>query len=85
MPGEDFVAEEPMECELSPRELQILRTAARAMGNKEVANTVPLSDTIIKRNTSSDYGKLDVNSRGEAASKAASEGWVSYRDLARDE
>ena len=54
-------------------------------GQQEVANTVPLSDTIIKRNASSDYGKLHVNSRGEAVSKAVSEGWVSCWNLARDE
>ncbi len=60
MPREDFDAEEPMKCELSPRELQILRMAARGMVNKEVVNTLHLSNTIIKRNLSSVYGKLDV-------------------------
>ncbi|MDP8971889.1 MAG: helix-turn-helix transcriptional regulator [Actinomycetota bacterium] len=60
MPREDFDAQEPMKCELSPRELQILRMAACGMGNKEVANTLHLSNTIIERNLSNVYGKLDV-------------------------
>jgi DNA-binding NarL/FixJ family response regulator len=47
------------------------------MGNKEVANTLHLSETTVKRNLSNVYGKLDVNNRGEAVSKAVSEGWVS--------
>jgi DNA-binding NarL/FixJ family response regulator len=38
IPREDFDAEEPVESNLSRRELQVLRLAARGMGNKEVAN-----------------------------------------------
>ncbi len=85
MPREDFDAEEPVESDLSRRELQVLRLAARGMGNKEVANTLHLSETTVKRNLSNVYGKLDVNNRGEAVSKAVSEGWVSSWDIARDE
>jgi DNA-binding NarL/FixJ family response regulator len=85
MPRDDFDAEELVESSLSGREMQILRLAARGMGNKEVANTLHLSETTIKRNLSNVYGKLDVNSRGEAVSKAVSEGWVSSWDIARDE
>ena len=74
-----------MESDLSRRELQVLRLAARGMGNKEVANTLHLSETTVKRNLSNVYSKLDVNNRGEAVSKAVSEGWVSSWDIARDE
>ncbi len=42
-------------------------------------------ETTVKRNLSNVYGKLDVNSRGEAVSKAVSEGWVSSWDIAKDE
>lgn len=82
---EDFDAEEPVESNLSRRELQVLCLASRGMGNKEVANTLHLSEATIKRNLSNVYGKLDVNYRGEAASKAISEGWISSWDLVRDE
>ena len=85
MPREDFDAEEPVESDLSRRELQVLRLAARGMGNKEVANNLHLSETTVKRNLSNVYSKLDVNNRGEAVSKAVSEGWVSSWDIARDE
>lgn len=85
MPREDFGAKEPVEGDLSRRELQILRLAARGMGNKELADTLHLSETTVKRNLSNVYDKLGVNSRGEAVSKAISEGWISSWDIVRDE
>ncbi len=85
MPREDFDAEERAESELSRRETQILRLVASGMGNKEVANTLHLSETTIKRHLSNVYDKLDVNTRGEAVSKAVSKGWISSWDITKDE
>ena len=85
VPREDFDAEEPTESELSQRELQVLRLAARGAGNKEVADALRLSERTVKRTLSNVYDKLDVHSRGEAVSKAVSEGWISSWDIARDE
>ena len=84
VPREDLDVEEPTESELSQREMQILRLVARGVGNKEVANTLHLSETTIKRNLSNVYDKLGVHTRGEAVSKAISEGWISSWDLAKD-
>ena len=84
VPREDFDTEEPMQRELSQRELQVLRLAARGAGNKEVADALHLSETTVKRTLSNVYGKLDVHSRGEAVSKAVSEGWISSWDIAKD-
>ena len=65
--------------------MQVLRLAARGAGNKEVADALRLSERTVKRTLSNVYDKLNVHSRGEAVSKAVSEGWVSSWDIARDE
>ena len=85
VPREDYDAEEPAESPLSRREMQILLLVAQGMGNREVAETLHLSETTVKRNLSRVYDKLDVRTRGEAVSRAVSEGWVSSWDIAKDE
>ncbi len=85
VPREDYDAEEPAESPLSRRETQILRLVARGVGNREVADSLHLSESTVKRHLSNVYDKLGVNTRGEAVSRAVSEGWVSSWDIAKDE
>ena len=84
LPREDYDAEELAESVLSRRETQILRLVARGMGNKEVAESLHLSETTVKRHLSNVYDKLGCHTRGEAVSKAVSEGWISSWDVTRD-
>ncbi len=85
MPREDYDAEEPAENLLSRRETQVLRLVARGVGNREVADFIHLSESTVKRHLSNVYDKLGVNTRGEAVSRAVSEGWISSWDIAKDE
>jgi DNA-binding NarL/FixJ family response regulator len=84
IPREDYDEPELTESELSQRETQILRLVARGTSNKEAAKTLHLSETTVKRHLSNVYAKLGVHTRGEAVSKAVSEGWISYWDVTRD-
>jgi DNA-binding NarL/FixJ family response regulator len=70
---------------LSARELEILLLVARGLSNRQVANTLSLSEATVKRHLANLYPKLNVNSRGEATRKALSEGWISTRDVTRQE
>lgn len=85
VPRADFDAPAPSENLLSRREAEVLKLAARGSGNKEIAGSLHLSETTIKRHLSNVYDKLGVRTRGEAVSRAVSEGWISSWDIARDE
>jgi len=84
VPRADFDVEGPAESELSRREGEVLLMVARGAGNKEVAETLHLSETTIKRHLSNVYEKLGVHTRGEAVSRAVSEGWISSWDISRE-
>jgi DNA-binding NarL/FixJ family response regulator len=79
----DKVASE--ESSLSGREAEVLMLAARALSNREIAKSLHLSETTVKRHLSNVYEKLGVRSRGEAARKALSEGWISAWDVSRED
>jgi DNA-binding NarL/FixJ family response regulator len=76
--------EEPAGGKLSRREAEILRLVARGMGNGEIARNLLVSEGTIKRHLSNAYSKLGAHTRGEAVSRAVSEGWVSSWDIAGD-
>ena len=84
VPREEYDAEGPVESELSRRESEVLLMVARGAGNRELAGALHLSETTIKRHLSNVYDKLGVRTRGEAVSKAVSEGWISSWDIARE-
>jgi DNA-binding NarL/FixJ family response regulator len=85
VPRADFDAKGPAEGSLSGRETEVLRLAARGAGNREIADALHLSETTVKRHLSNVYDKLGVRTRGEAVSRAVSEGWISSWDIAREE
>ena len=84
IPREDFDALELAQSELSQRETEILRLVARGTSNREVARNLHISETTVKRHLANVYAKLGVHTRGEAVSKAVSEGWISSWDVTRD-
>ena len=77
--------DDPGESSLSGREAEVLLLAARALSNREIAQVLHLSETTVKRHLSNVYEKLGVRSRGEAARKALSEGWISAWDVSRED
>ena len=70
--------------DLSGRELEILLLAARGLSNRRIGDVLHLSEATVKRHLANVYAKIKVNSRGEAARRALSEGWISSHDLIRD-
>ena len=85
VPRTAFDKDAPEESSLSNREAEILLLAARALSNREIAESLHLSETTVKRHLSNVYEKMGVRSRGEAARKALSEGWISAWDVSRED
>ena len=85
VPRATFDKDAPEESSLSGRETEVLMLAARALSNREIAESLHLSETTVKRHLSNVYEKLGVRSRGEAARKALSEGWISAWDVSKED
>jgi DNA-binding NarL/FixJ family response regulator len=62
--------------ELTTRELDVLRLVGEGMANKEIAAALELSERTVRTHVSNILGKLDLNSRTQAALWAAREGLV---------
>jgi NarL family two-component system response regulator LiaR len=63
--------------QLSPRELEVLRLIARGMSNREIAQTLIISEKTVKTHASSILSKLGLASRTQAALHAMRLGLVS--------
>jgi DNA-binding NarL/FixJ family response regulator len=61
---------------LTPRELDVLRQAARGMTNREIGRELDISHRTVQGHLASIYGKLDVNSRTQAVTAALRRGWI---------
>jgi DNA-binding NarL/FixJ family response regulator len=70
---------------LSGREVEILLLAARGMSNQQIADSLYLSEAIIKRHLANTYSKIGVNSRTEATQKALANGWISSFELSEND
>ena len=73
--GEGFAGARNGE-QLTERELEILRLAARGMGNKEIAKQLALSVPTVKAHLVNIFNKMAVGSRTEAVLHAVRKGWV---------
>ena len=62
--------------ELSPREVEVLRSMAEGFGNKEIATRLGISDHTVKFHISSILAKLGVASRTEAVTQGIRMGLV---------
>ena len=76
--GEEFASG------LSQRETEVVVLAARGLSNCRIARELHISEATVKRHLANVYEKMGVGSRGEAAQKALSEGWITAGDLIRD-
>ena len=66
--------------DLSDREMQILRLAARGMSNRDIGDELFISMRTVQGHLSSIFNKLGVGSRTEAVFQAAKKGWVSFEE-----
>jgi DNA-binding NarL/FixJ family response regulator len=55
---------------LTPRELEVLKLAARGLTNKAIAYELKISDRTVQGHLANIYGKLDVSGRTEMVSRA---------------
>lgn len=62
--------------ELTDREREVLTEIGRGRRNKEIADTLFISEKTVKNHISNIFAKLEVNSRAEAALLAARQGLV---------
>jgi len=61
---------------LTERELEILRLAAKGMGNKQIGGALSISDRTVQGHLANIYAKLQVNTRTEAVMFAVREKWI---------
>jgi NarL family two-component system response regulator LiaR len=68
--------------ELSDREMEILRLAARGLSNQDIAVRLYLSRRTVQAHLANIFRKMDVGSRTEAVLQALRNGWLNLDDLA---
>ncbi len=66
---------------LTPREIQVLRLAARGMSNKDIGSELGITVRTVKGHLLNIYTKMKVKSRTEAVSRALKEGWITLDDM----
>ncbi len=66
---------------LHPRELEVLKVAARGLSNKEIAQELSISVFTVQTHVVNILQKLEANSRTEAVLRALKEGWLTMDDL----
>ncbi len=69
-------AHEEMVEPLTGRELEVLRLAAKGMGNKQIGTTLSISDRTVQGHLANIYSKLHVTTRTEAVLHAVREKWI---------
>jgi DNA-binding NarL/FixJ family response regulator len=69
--------------DLTPRELDVLRAAARGLGNKQIGQELGMSPRTVQTHLTRIFGKLGVASRTEAVLLALREGLIDVRDTER--
>jgi len=67
---------------LTPREIEILRLAAKGMSNKDIASVVFLNVRTVKAHLTNIFNKMGVGSRTDAIIKGLREGYVTLDDTA---
>ena len=67
--------------ELSDREREVLRMAAKGMTNKQIADELSISVRTVQGHINSIFHKLRVGSRTEAIFLSVKRGWISFNDL----
>lgn len=69
--------------QLTERELEVLRAAAKGMTNQEIAAKLYISVRTVQAHLSNIFGKIGVGSRTEAVVHALRKGWITLEDTRR--
>jgi len=77
----DKRAGEDMFEQLTEREMEVLRLAAKGMTNREIANELVISVRTVQVHLSNVFGKMGVGSRTEAVLFALKKGWLALEDV----
>jgi DNA-binding NarL/FixJ family response regulator len=75
------VSEEKPAVELSEREIEVLKLAARGLSNKDIATKLFISKRTVQGHLGSIFNKLNVGSRTEAVFQAVKRGLLSFKEL----
>lgn len=70
---------------LSARELEVLLLSSRGLSNRQIASRITIAEATVKRHMANANQKMGTSSRGEAARKALSEGWITIEELRQEE
>jgi DNA-binding NarL/FixJ family response regulator len=81
---ESIDAEHPPTHPLSPRELEVLTHVAAGLRNRDIGNTLGVSETTVRNHVSSILHKLGVPNRTRAVTYAARQGWLVLEDMPND-
>ena len=65
------------DCELSPREREVLALLADGLSNRQIGSRLHISEKTAGRHVSNIFTKLGVHTRAQAARVAAERGWLS--------
>ena len=74
-------AKEKPAVELSERETEVLKLAAKGMSNNDIADELFINVRTVQGHLSSIFNKLSVGSRTEAIFQAVKRGWLSFEEL----
>ncbi len=66
---------------LSEREMEVLKSAAKGMSNKNISQTLFISERTVQAHMRSIFNKLGVGSRSEAVLYSLKRGWFTLEDL----
>ena len=66
---------------LSERELEVLKSAAKGMSNKDIGKALFISERTVQAHMRSIFNKLGVGSRSEAVLYSLKRGWFTLEDL----
>jgi DNA-binding NarL/FixJ family response regulator len=68
--------------QLSEREMEVLRLAARGLSNKDIAQELVLSVRTVQAHLGNIFNKMGVGSRTEAVIYGLKAGWLTLEDIA---
>ena len=66
--------------QLTERELEVLKLAAKGMNNKDIARHLSLSTRTVQAHLGTVFSKMQVSSRTEAVVQALQKGWLTLED-----
>jgi len=66
--------------QLTERELEVLKLAAKGMNNSDIARHLSLSVRTVQAHLSAVFSKMQVGSRTEAVVQALRKGWITLED-----